>query len=247
LTAQKQTEQDRLEFIDAATHDLKTPLTGLKAQTQLMLRRLRRGAEVDRAALENGLTMTEAAATRMARLIDDLVDAARLRAGQALTLTLDATDLVETAQRCVESAQQTTERHRLLLNAEESSLVGTWDGARLERVLSNLISNAVKYSPDGGPIELTIRREEQGSQPWAVLSVRDRGLGIPAVDLPHIFDRFRRGSNVGDLPGAGIGLAGVRQIVVQHGGAITATSADGEGSTFTLELPLTPPAIDSGN
>ena len=128
-----------------------------------------------------------------------------------------------------------------------------WDSARLERVLDNLLSNAVKYSPDGGLITVSIARERGsgGLSPsptpdshapapssWATVAVRDPGIGIPAADLPHTFHLFHRAGNVGQIAGTGIGLAGVKQIVEQHGGAVTVESGEGDGSAFTVRLPL---------
>ena len=118
-------------------------------------------------------------------------------------------------------------------------MVGWWDTVRLERVLGNLLSNAVKYSPEGGII--TVKVTKEGDQ-WAVLSVEDQGVGIPADDLPHIFDRFHRAANIaGQIKGSGLGLASAHQIIKQHGGTITATSQQGKGATFTVRLPLNPP------
>jgi len=120
--------------------------------------------------------------------------------------------------------------------AGDAEIVGELDCQRLERVLLNLLTNAVKYSPDGGDVEITVAKDG----PVAVLAVRDSGIGIPAADLPHIFERFYRASNVGDQQrGTGLGLAGVQQIVEQHGGQIRAASGPGAGSTFTVRLPLT--------
>jgi signal transduction histidine kinase len=117
-------------------------------------------------------------------------------------------------------------------------LVGSWDASRIERVVDNLFSNAIKYSP-GGVVQVELRREESDAGPWAVLAISDEGVGIPAADLPHIFTRFARGSNVqGRVAGTGIGLAGVRLLTEQHNGTIQAESVEGEGSTFTLKLPL---------
>jgi signal transduction histidine kinase len=110
---------------------------------------------------------------------------------------------------------------------------------RLGRVLDNLLDNAVKYSPRGGAVLVSIGVDGTALQPMAVLSVADRGEGIPPTDLPHIFVRFHRGRNVGRIPGTGIGLAGVQRIVELHSGTISAQSEVGQGTTFTVRLPLT--------
>jgi signal transduction histidine kinase len=118
-------------------------------------------------------------------------------------------------------------------------LVGIWDPLRLERVLGNLLGNAVKYSPAGGDVHVEIVRDEPG---WAIVTVRDGGIGIPAADLPHVFERYHRAANViGRFPGEGIGLPGAKQVVDQHGGTILITSTEGHGATFTVRLPLSPP------
>ena len=131
--------------------------------------------------------------------------------------------------------QETAPHHRIRVESDLLSLVGTWDQFRLERVLDNLIGNAVKYSPRGGEIVLGIA----GDGDRAVLTVRDQGIGIPEADLPRVFERFHRGANVARRTrGSGIGLSGARQIVEQHGGTITVESQERLGSAFTVRLPL---------
>jgi len=125
------------------------------------------------------------------------------------------------------------------VETDASSLVALADGPRIERVVRNMLDNAIKYSPAGGDVVVRARREEDDGGSWAVVTIEDRGLGIPASDLPFVFDRFRRGGNVQrHIAGSGIGLTGAKQIVAQHGGAISVQSVEGEGSIFTLRLPL---------
>jgi signal transduction histidine kinase len=143
-------------------------------------------------------------------------------------------DLVEVTRLAVLRHQGTADKHRLHFEAALPSLVGTWDAGRLERVLGNLLSNAIKYSPTGGEIAVSLSL----SGTWAELAVADHGLGIPAQDLPHIFERFHRAGNVvGRIPGSGLGLAGTRDIVQQHGGTIHVESVEGQGSRFVVRLP----------
>jgi signal transduction histidine kinase len=116
--------------------------------------------------------------------------------------------------------------------------VGAWDAARLEPALDNLVDNAVEYSPDGGDVTVRVRVEGDA----AVVRVADRGIGIPAADLPRVFERLHRGANVaGRIDGTGIGLARVRQTVAQHGGTVDVQSREGHGSTVTVRLPLAAP------
>jgi signal transduction histidine kinase len=130
-------------------------------------------------------------------------------------------------------------RHRLRVEAAEPHIVGVWDAARLERVLDNLLGNALKYSRAGGEITVTVAREEGRAGARAVLAVQDQGMGIPAADQPHMFEPFRRGSNVnGRVGGTGLGLAGVRRIVEEYGGTIELASQENEGTTVEVRLPL---------
>jgi signal transduction histidine kinase len=175
----------------------------------------------------------------MERMVSDLLDSTRLHAGRPLALDRRPTALVMLARRAVANAQQATDRHTIRLEAGSRGLVGSWDASRLERVLENLLSNAVRYSPGGGEIVVRVRREGRGATAVAPVEVQDQGVGIPAKDLAHIFERYRRGSNVQDrIAGSGIGLAGVYDIVRQHGGEITVESEEGVGSTFSLRLPI---------
>lgn len=228
----------RDEFLTMVSHDLKSPLAAIKGRAQVLQRRVRSLEIEERERMESGLASIDATSTRMTRLIDNLMDVARLRVGQPLELRRECTDLVALTREVIDEVAETTSI-TIELRATTATLTGRWDQARLERVLANLLSNAVKYSPGGGTIDVELEeRACEGSQE-AVLRVRDAGMGIPADDLPSIFERFRRGSNVGEgIPGSGVGLAGARQIVEQHGGTITAESIEGVGSTFTVVLPL---------
>jgi signal transduction histidine kinase len=180
------------------------------------------------------LEKIDAGLTRMSTLISELLDVANLQIGRPLALNRSETDLVELVREVISDHQHVSERHHIELSTTVSSVRGMWDATRLERVLANLLSNAVKYSPHGGDISITV--DSDGD--WAVLSVADRGIGIPVTDLPHVFDRFRRGENAaGKIPGTGIGLAAVRDIVEQHGGSISAANREDGGAVFTIRLP----------
>jgi signal transduction histidine kinase len=171
----------------------------------------------------------------MLAALDELVEAARLEAGSGLELRLAPGDLVALTQEVVARYQTTVTSHRLLLRAEVPDLPGAWDRPRLTRVLENLLSNATKYSPPGTEVRIAITQED----PWAVIRVQDHGVGIPTRDLARLFEPFFRASNVGNrTAGAGLGLAGSRQIIAQHGGSLSVESQEGVGSIFTVRLPL---------
>ena len=238
ITERKLGEAERRAFVDAVAHDLRNPLGAVKAQAQLLRRRIRRAGAVDAAVVDAGLDGIETGVNRTTALIDEMLDAAYLHAGRPLELRPAPTDLVALVRAAVADAQRATTRHAIRLHGD-AALVGNWDRSRLERVLTNLLGNAIKYSPAGGEIVVRLRRADEADGAWAVLTVADRGIGIPASDLPHVFERFRRGANVRDrIAGSGIGLSGAKQVVEQHGGTIAVASEEGAGSTVTVRLPL---------
>jgi PAS domain S-box-containing protein len=239
LTEQKRAEDEWRAFIDSTAHDLRNPLTAVLGQTQLLQRRLRRQGTIDPSDADARLAAIASGSRRAARLIDDLIDTARLRAGQPLEFHPSPVDLAALATACVEEVRRVARTHHVKVEAESPRLIVAADGPRIERVIRNMLDNAIKYSPDGGEVVVRARREEDGRGRWAILEVEDHGLGIPAADLPHVFDRFRRGGNVaGRIEGSGIGLTGARPLIEQHGGTIDVASAEGAGSTFRLRLPL---------
>lgn len=259
VTARKQAEDTlreairiRDEFLAVASHDLKNPLAAVHGTAQMLQRTLQRTGTVPPERLEASVNALITSVGRMTSQIDELLDVARLRLGQALPLERSRTDLVALATTVAASQQAATERHRIVVESAEPTIAGWWDSRRLARVLGNLLSNAVKYSPDGGDVRIAVSRQ-RGSptggppQEWAILSVTDQGIGIPAADLERVFERFGRAGNVvGRIEGNGIGLAATKHIVEQHGGAIAVTSQEGRGTTFTVRLPLQPPGQSAG-
>lgn len=237
----------RNEFFSSISHDLKNPLTTVKGMAQLLIRRAQRLGVPDVEQLVLGLSTIEATAARMNSQINELLDLARLQSGQPIGLDRRPLDLVALARQVAAEHQQGTDRHSIAVESPLAELFGLWDSGRLERVVSNLVSNAVKYSPRGGEIRVRIAQEVIDDLPWALLEVSDHGMGIPAADLPFVFDRFRRAENVaGRISGTGIGLASVRQIVELHGGTVAVRSKEGEGTTFTVQLPLMPMVAGDG-
>jgi signal transduction histidine kinase len=214
----------RDEFLSLAAHELRTPLTAIKAYAQLM--------EGKGEYSPRGLEVIIGRVKLLERLIDDLLDLSRLQIGR-LELRCLRVDLVTLAQQVLEQVDDG--KHRLRLEAPPTPVVGVWDSDRLEQVLANLVSNAIKYSPRGEEIAVTIRRLDDRVE----VAVRDRGEGIPAEALPRVFDRFYRVPRGETGPsGLGLGLAISKALVEAHGGTITAASAGpGQGSTFAFTLP----------
>jgi signal transduction histidine kinase len=230
--------QLRDQVLAGVSHDLKSPVTTVRGLAQILRRQVNRLPDAP-PGLGDGLDRIDAATVKMVSMMDELLDTARLEMGQPLQLNREPMDLVALARSVADTHQRTSNRHQIVVEEGSTPLVGDWDRPRLERVLDNLLSNAIKYSPDGGTITLTLSGARDGEGGWARLTVQDEGIGIPADDLPHIFDRFYRARNVtGKIAGTGIGLAGARMVVEQHGGTLTAARAPGRGSIFTLCLPF---------
>jgi signal transduction histidine kinase len=239
ITAIKDHERSREDFLSALSHDLRTPITSIRGMAQVLLRRASRMEIPEAARMIEGLKTIEAATGKMSAMLTELLDLARLQSGRSLELQKGPVDLVTLARRTAEEYQRSAPGHEIRVEAALPALVGQWDAVRLERVLGNLLSNAVKYSPEGGAITVRVEQNTEGAETVAVLSVRDEGIGIPPADLPRVFERFHRAANVtGRIAGTGIGLAGSRQIVEQHGGIISVESTEGAGSTFIVRLPL---------
>ncbi len=235
VTEQRTAQGQQRDFVFAAAHDLKNPLTSIKGFTQLLQRRLVKNGVLTVENSLHDLERIDSTVAKMSELIGELLDTARLEMGEALELRRERTDLLELARRAIEHVEDTAEPGQIRLETAWDGICGRWDSSRLERALTNILANAVKYSQAGGPITVTLSQQEG----VAAISVSDQGIGIPASDLPFVFDRFFRAANVPrDSAGTGVGLAGVRQIVEQHNGTIEVQSDEGQGSTFTIRLPI---------
>jgi signal transduction histidine kinase len=229
--------RERDAFLAAISHDLRTPLTVIKGNTELLVVQFKQETTFDQARIAKRLDQIMLHTDRLAALVNRLLSLAELEIDQSVVLQRSPTDLVVLTRRIALEYEETTKFHQLGLTTNSPKVEGYWDQELIESVVANLVSNAIKYSPNGGPIEIQIGVDN--SRQIAMLSVSDHGLGIPAIDLPHIFDRFYRAANVSDnIVGTGLGLAGVRHAVEAHGGYIRVDSTEGVGSTFVVELPL---------
>ncbi|HEY8553697.1 MAG TPA: PAS domain-containing protein [Burkholderiales bacterium] len=223
----------RDEFLSIASHELKTPLTAISLQAQIIRRAIQPNAPAN--AIERVPALVDQMdrqVRRLARLVDDMLDISRLALGK-LALHREAFDLAELAREIVErmAPEITVIGSTLSLDAPEP-VVGHWDRFRIDQVLVNLLTNAARYG-EGKPIEVTVR----GSAALALLAVRDHGRGIAREDQDRIFQRFERVASEATPGGLGLGLFIVRQILELHEGTIRVESALGEGSAFIVELP----------
>ena len=238
-SAAESSVQVRTEVLTAVSHDLRQPLTVIKGTAQLLSRQVANLDTTERERLLERIDRIDQSTTVMTGIINDLLDVAQLAAGDRLALERRPTDLVALIRRIVEDHDQMT-AHQLLLEAAEEPLIGVWDPQRLRRVFSNLLSNAMKYSPDDSDVILRVHRDGS-AEDWVVVEINDDGIGIPQGDLPHVFDRFYRASNAASTIGTGLGLTGSKTIIELHGGTIDLTSTEGTGTTVTVHLPSVAP------
>jgi two-component system phosphate regulon sensor histidine kinase PhoR len=238
VTALKEAERLKDEFIGIAAHELRSPLAVVRGFAQMLMMQTKRGKGPELADWQmEAIQDIDQATNRLVELTEDLLDVTRLQAGR-LELQSEPTDLVALVQRTVARFRVTTEQHRIAVNATPEHIVIMADPRRIEQVLSNLISNAIKYSLGGGEIEISVREDQKDKA--ALLSVRDQGIGIPAHQQKRVFSRFMRADNAHahNIGGTGLGLYLCRELVERHGGRIWFESVEGQGSTFFISLPL---------
>jgi two-component system, OmpR family, sensor kinase len=220
----------RDEFLSIASHELRTPLTALVLQVQALRRLLAGGADQ---RLVRKVEAADRQTNRLARLVEGLLDVSRLRAGR-LVLEREAVDLGEVTREMTERFREEARAAGCDLRLSIASPArGHWDRLRLEQVITNLVSNAIKYG-GGAPVDLSVRTDGA----VATLAVRDYGIGVSAEDLDRIFERFERAVSSKAYAGLGLGLYITRRIVEAHGGHIRADRASGSGTVFTVTLPL---------
>ena len=241
VTALKEAERVKDEFIGIAAHELRTPLAVIKGFSQMLIMQTRRGRGPALADWQTeAIADIDSATNRLVELTEDLLDVTRLQAGR-LELQLEPADLVALVKRILARFQVTTENHRLVLNVMLEPLVCKVDPRRIEQVFSNLINNAIKYSPMGGPIIITLDADKERRN--ALFTIQDRGIGIPESQRGRIFSRFMRADNTHmyDIKGTGLGLYLCRELVERHEGRVWFDSIEGKGSTFFVSLPLYEP------
>jgi signal transduction histidine kinase len=228
------------EFLGMTSHELKTPLTSIKGNTQLAARQLRnslQGLEKMQGMLEG----TERQIRLLNRLVDDLLDIARTQ-GDHLELQRKMCDLATITREAVEEQRKVWSARTIRLEMDEGIVLPIYaDADRIGQVITNYLTNALKYSAEGKPVDMVVRREGEE----AVLSVRDEGPGLSEEQQAHVWERFQRVEGVevrsnphGSTVGLGLGLYISKIIIEQHGGGVGVQSIPGEGSTFWFRLPL---------
>ena len=224
--------QLRDEFLSIASHELRTPLTALNVQAQLALQRIEEDDQLDRERVLRALRSIRGHGDKLARLLGRLLDISRLESGN-LGIQSWPTDLCALVGAVVEAGESWRHRHDISIDCPDS-LNATVDSLRLEQVLINLLENAVKFSPNGGSIQVALRQAEAG---LVELSVRDHGLGIPTEKRGSIFERYFQAHSDAHRGGMGLGLYISRQIVELHGGEIWAEFPPDGGTRVVMQLP----------
>jgi len=235
LAAERHLTQLQRNFVSMASHEFRTPLTIIDGHAQ-RLNKLKERIGVDEIVTRAG--KIRAAVLRMTHLIDNLLTSTRLiESGAGLYFHPQDIDLRELVHDVCELHRESSPGSTIVAELGDRSLRMVGDVKLLSQVFDNLLSNAIKYSPGGG-IARIIARAEEG---WLVVAVEDHGIGIPSADIGRLFERYFRGSNVSGIVGTGVGLNLVKMVVDLHGGDITVESQEGQGSCFTVRLPIKPP------
>ncbi len=231
ITERKELEKRKDDFISMASHELKTPVTSLVAFAELL--QLLCEQEGDAKYLPY-LSKMNTQLARLTRLMSDVLDFSKIQAGK-LALQKTFVDLTALVKETVETLQLTTKKHQLLVAGEVKTQVWA-DQDRIGQVLTNLLANAIRYSPEQGKILVHLSEEENS----VTLAVQDFGIGIPREQQGKIFERYYRvgGTTENTFPGLGMGLYISHEIVQQHGGSMWVDSAAGQGSTFSFSLPV---------
>jgi signal transduction histidine kinase len=239
------------QIVSSICHDLKDTLTVIAAHCQLLQRRAGSLTDPEAGKIVEGLRILHFTTRRMTRQVEELFDREHQGTGQSLTLNRLPINLVSLAQYLADEYQHTTERHLIRFDADAASHVVLGDAPRLERAVANVLSNALKFSPDGGEILVRVRAtpdSQLSDHGQVVLTITDHGIGIPVEDVSRVSQDVFRGSNVvGTIGGTGHGLYNARQIVEKHGGTLAVASVVGAGTTVTMCLPLANTATIRGD
>jgi K+-sensing histidine kinase KdpD len=239
VAALRELDRMKTELLSTVSHELRTPLGSIKGYATTLLSH---GTKLRKDEQREFLEIIDSEADRLRELIENLLDLSRLEAG-VLRIDKEPVRLGATVREVIRKVQLSAPHHHLELDWPPEDPLVSGDKRRLYQVMQNLLTNAVKYSPNGGCIALSAKTRGRD----LVVSVRDEGLGMPAAELDRIFDRFHRvqGGVASGIGGTGLGLAICKGLVEAHGGRIWADSeGEGQGSTFRFTLPLLPEALE---
>jgi signal transduction histidine kinase len=230
LEQQRALNELRSRFVSMTSHEFRTPLAAIMSAEELLRHY---GDRLPKTERDEILDSIATGVQRMSRMMDRVLLLGKADAGM-LDFVPQRIQLAPLCKQFVDEAraQQPEDRSEVKLSIDDGA-EGTYDEKLLRHIFSNLLSNALKYSPGGGEVRFDVRREQTAT----VFEVSDRGIGIPPEEIAHLFESFHRASNVGAIQGTGLGLAIVKNAVEMHGGAIEVKSKLGEGTTFRVRLP----------
>ena len=230
----RETEVDRMksEFLSTAAHELRTPMASIRGFSELLLRR-----DYDEPTRRDLLETIQRQSVRLTGLLNELLDLARIEARAGKDFRLRVQSLGAIVEDTLAALMVQGDSRKVAVRMPAEPVLVNADADKLQQALTNVLSNAYKYSPDGGAIELDLTATG-GAKPEAVLAVRDHGIGLTPEQLARCFERFFRADTSGRIPGTGLGLALVKEIVELHGGRAEISSTFGEGTCVTLRLPL---------
>jgi signal transduction histidine kinase len=233
VTRFKELEKVKDEFVATASHDLRNPITTIKGYSHL----IKQAGPMNEHQLDF-IQRIQNAAIHMSELVDNMLDLTKMDLG--VELSRQSVDMAFMLAQLADEFKPQAGAKEQTLTLEQTNLSSFVEGdtLKLGQALRNLVSNAIKYTPNGGRVTLVLEHAYDSIN----IRIKDTGYGIPASDLPHIFDRFYRVRNNGhdEIQGSGLGLAIVKSIAQQHGGDVTVESEQGKGSCFTMVLPLLP-------
>lgn len=240
ITELRNIERMKTAFVSTVSHELRTPLTSIKGFISTLLADAEGYYDLD--TQREFYTIIDMECDRLTRLISDLLNVSRIEAGRALDLNPKDVDLYTLSEKVITVQKSYTNKHELILNLSEGIPTIVADEDKVDQILTNLISNAIKYSPKGGDVTVT----GSFSDGFVTMSVSDQGMGIPKEHMGKVFERFHRVDNrdTRQVGGTGIGLYLVKHLVEAHGGKIRIESEVGKGSSFIFTLPLKPPCLE---
>jgi len=236
ITQLKLLDKAKSKLLTDISHELRSPMATIKLYAELL-----RLSPPDPEKIRPYLNQILESIDHMAKLIDDITEVVRLETGR-VELSFSFVELNQFVRKAYDRYRQEASKYQhqleILLSPDNPAVMA--DPRRLQQILDNLVDNAIRYTPAGGWITISVRTEEEEGRLWGVIEVADNGIGIPEEELPHIFERFFRGEKARSeqIPGTGLGLAIVKELVELHNGKIKVRSRVGEGSVFTVMLPL---------
>ena len=236
ITDIRNIERMKTAFVSTVSHELKSPLTSIKGFISTLL--TDEDGYYDRDTVRGFYQIIDRECERLIRMINDLLNVSRIEAGHALELYPEPVDLLPLIQKVMTVQKSYTEKHQINIDVDDDLPIIVADEDKIDQILTNLISNAIKYSPMGGEITVSAHRDGKG----VMFAVKDQGIGIPTEHLPRVFEHFHRvdNRNTRQVGGTGIGLTIAKHLVEAHGGRIWVESDPGKGSTFWFTLPERP-------